>query len=351
MRAAVYHGQRDIRVESSPHPHPAADEVLIKVAVTGVCGTDAEEWASGPHLFPIDVPLIPGHEVAGWVVEMGRGVEGFSEGNLIAVGGGLSCGKCQWCRAGRTNLCERYSTVGLQRNGGLAEFVSVPSSICLDVASYGLTADVAALAQPMSIAVHAARRGGLQAEDTAVIVGVGGIGSFLAYAAKELGANVVALDIDATRVEQANLMGADLALDSSPEDAVVNHLADHGLVPDVVYEVSGTATGLETALQAATRGTRIVVVGLQDQRRSLDVRSLTLQEIDLIGTNAHVFAADFPEALRLLASRAEGWSDVAPIALPLDQVVEGALEPIANGTADHIKTLIDPSIEAPRATK
>lgn len=100
-------------------------------------------------------PIIPGHEFTGIVRQVGAGVDGFNEGDLVASGAGISCGECVRCRRMRTNLCERYSTVGLSRDGALAEYVTVPAATCLQVAPYGLTPDAAALAQPMSIAVHA----------------------------------------------------------------------------------------------------------------------------------------------------------------------------------------------------
>lgn len=359
MRAAVYHGTRDIRIEDVPDPRPAADELLLRVSVTGVCGTDAEEWSSGPHLYAIgrahpvtghQGPIIPGHEIAGTVVAVGDAVDGFAQGALVVSGAGMSCGRCLWCRSGRTNLCERYATVGLQRNGGLAEFVAVPAETCVDATRYGLIPDVAALAQPMSVAVHAVGRGRLERDEVAVVIGIGGIGAFLTHAAVSRGATLVAVDVDAARLDQATRLAAAHVLDPTSGVALDRYLVDHDLVPAVIYEASGTSAGLESALAAAAKGTRVVTVGLQRRKRSLDLRDLTLREIDLIGTNAHVLATDLSEALRLLAAREHGWSDLAPTALPLDAVVEGALEPIANGAAQQIKTLIDPWISSPRTT-
>jgi D-arabinose 1-dehydrogenase-like Zn-dependent alcohol dehydrogenase len=176
MRAAVYHGRRDVRIEEVPIPVAGPGELLLRVGTVGIFGTDAHEFAAGPSLFPVDArhpisghqgPLIPGHELSGTVVEVGAGIEGFAPGMLVVTGAGVSCGECHWCRRGSTNLCASYSTVGLQRDGGLAGFVAVPSVTCIDVGPYGLSADTAALAQPMSIAVHAMRRGRLELGDGA----------------------------------------------------------------------------------------------------------------------------------------------------------------------------------------
>lgn len=359
MRAARYYGARDLRVEDVPDPHPAADELLLRVIVTGVCGTDAKEWASGPYMFPIETadpatghrgPMIPGHEIAGRVVAIGEGVQGFTDGALVVSGAGISCGRCSWCRRGSTNLCERYATVGLQRDGGLAEFVAVPARTCVDIAEYELTPDVAALAQPMSIGVHAMRKGRLEQGDVAVVIGIGAIGTFVTHAAVSRLATVVAVDVDKARLEQAARLGVTHVVDPTNDIGLGGYLAEHDLMPTVIYEASGTTVGLASALDAATRGTRLVAIGLQGAHLALDVLDLTLREIELIGSNAHVFAADLAAALDLLAAREAGWSDVAPIAIPLDAVVEGALEPIANGTTQQIKTLIDPWASAARAT-
>ena len=192
MKAAVYHGRGDIRLEGPPAARAGDRELLVRVTGVGICGTDASEYAAGPQMFPIDRahpvtghngPMVPGHEFAGVVAGTGRGVTGFAEGDPIACGAGVSCGTCRACAAGRTNLCEHYWTVGLQRDGALAEFTAVPAAACVNLTERALASDVAAMAQPMSIAVHATARGRLSRGETAVVVGTGGIGAFVVYAA------------------------------------------------------------------------------------------------------------------------------------------------------------------------
>src|SRR3954451_14439930 len=160
MRAAVYHGAGDIRVERLDDPAPGPGDLLLEIHAVGICGTDVGEYVHGPVSYRLDGgTIVPGHELAGRGGAAGREVDGFAAGAVVASGAGISCGECFQCRAGRTNLCLRYSTVGLHRNGGVAQFCAVPSSTCLDVAPYGLDEQVAALAQPMAIAVHSMRRG------------------------------------------------------------------------------------------------------------------------------------------------------------------------------------------------
>jgi (R,R)-butanediol dehydrogenase/meso-butanediol dehydrogenase/diacetyl reductase len=350
MRAAVYHGRRDVRIEEVPTPDPGPGELLVRVTAVGICGTDAQEYDSGPHMFPIDRPhpvtghvgpMVLGHEFTGRVESLAEGVSGFRVGSLVVSGAGVSCGQCSWCGRGRTNLCERYSTIGLQRHGALAEYVAVPAATCVDVSGSGLSPGVLALAQPMSIAVHSMRRGRLEPGDVAVVIGAGGIGAFLTHAAATLGATVVVSDIDARRVRAARRLGAAHAVEAGDASSIAAALERAGLVPTVVYEVTGTAGGLGSALGVLARGTRLVQVGHQAAPREIDLPVLTLDELEVIGSNAHVLVDDLPEALRLLASRAGGWSDVAPTVFPLDGLVD-QLELLARGESDRIKTLIDP---------
>ncbi len=359
MRAAVFHGQNDIRVEDVAAPTAGRGEVLVKVGAVGICGTDAHEYAHGPAMFPIHQvhavsghfgPMIPGHELAGAIVALGEGVDGLAEGTVIVSGAGISCGTCHWCRRNRTNLCEHYSTVGLQRDGGLAQFVVVPAATCVDVSPYGLNMDEAALGQPMSIAVHAMRRGRLEPDDVAVIIGAGGIGAFLVYAASELGATVVVSDLDEERLAIARSLGAGHVVRPGRGVALAELLATEGLIPSVVYEVSGSRPGLTEALAIAPRGCRVVLVGLQGQPTELNLRDISIREIELLGTNAHVVGVDLPEALRLLAARKAGWHDIAPLALSLDDLVDQGLIPLAESRSTRIKTLIDPWAGSSRPT-
>ena len=360
MRAAVYHGRGDVRVEDVPIPVPREDELLLRVSAVGICGTDAHEYSTGPHMFPIAAshpvsghvgPMIPGHEIAGVVVATGSAVTSFTEGMLVVSGAGISCGECHWCKRGRTNLCRSYSTLGLHQHGGLAEFVAVPADTCVDAGPFGVTPDTAALAQPMSIAVHAMRRGRLDSDDTAVIIGAGGIGAFLTYAAAQVGATVLVSDMDQSRLDIAGALGAKYLVRPHGEESIKAKLAREDLIPTVIFEVSGSLAGLSESLAIAPRGCRIVLVGLQSKPVDIEIRTVSLTELELIGTNAHVKSTDLTEALRLLASRADGWEDIAPEAISLDDLVSDGLVPLAEHRSTRIKTLIDPWIAATRKTR
>ncbi|MGI9604999.1 MAG: alcohol dehydrogenase catalytic domain-containing protein [Acidimicrobiales bacterium] len=357
MKAAVYHGTRDIRLEDVPVPAPADDEILVAIAAAGICGTDVSEFAHGPSLFPIDRrhavtghegPMVPGHEFAGVVAAVGSAVAGFAEGDLITSGAGVSCGHCLRCDEGRTNLCTTYSTVGLERDGGLAEFTTVPAAACANLAGRALSSDVAALAQPMSIAVHAMRRGRLREDESAVVLGAGGIGSFVVHAATSVGADVTAVDLDADRLRRAQALGAGRAVLTDRDSPVREQLDSLSPRPSVVYECTGTPSALEAAVDLVQPGGRVVVVGLQKTPIAVDLLSVALQEKELIGTLAHAFGADFNDAVDLLENETTMWAEVAPEVIPLEDLVEKGLEPMATGQPTPIKTLLDPRIGATR---
>lgn len=359
MRAAVLHGQRDIRIEDVEIPQLRSGEVLVKVGSVGVCGTDAAEWATGPSMFPVHQrhgvsghlgPMIPGHEFSGVVVDVGPGVDTTWTGRAVASCGSSCCGVCRECRTGRSNLCADYYSIGLHRDGALAEYVATPVGNCLPVDDLGLTLDEAALAQPMGIAVHAISRAALDDDGPVLVQGVGGVGAFLVYALAQQGVRVIATDRLRNRLSLADELGSDqTCLVSGDGDASsIRELTD-GRPISVIFEVSGSQAGLRTALELAPMGGKVVLVGIQKQPHDVHLAVVTVREMTLVGTNALVRETDFPRAVELLASRRGKWGAIAPVVLPLESLVSGALEPLSTGQQLEIKTLIDPTAGLTRA--
>lgn len=349
MRAVVLHGPGDLRVEERPVPRPAAGEALLRVTTAGICGSDAFFYAQGAGTpdRPVAGPLVLGHEFAGVVVDVGADVTGVAVGEEVASGAGVACGACRPCRQGKTNLCLRYVTAGIHTDGGLAEYCAVDASTCEPVAPHGVTGDDAALAQPMAIAHHSVHRGRLQAGERALIFGVGGIGMFATWIAAQLGADVTAVDLSADRLALAARLGATrtFALDGGE---LPEQITD-GEPFDVIYEITGAAKPFADAMRLARRGCRVVVTGVQKSAYELFPTGLIVEELELIGSAAHVRALDLGPALDLVAARADGWADVAPEVLPLDRVLDDGILPLAEARAPHIKTLIDPRAAAVRS--
>jgi threonine dehydrogenase-like Zn-dependent dehydrogenase len=332
MKAAVYHGPGEIRIESIDDPNRARDgELVIEVARAAICGTDSSEWAHGPLL--ARPPVVLGHEFVGRVVDVGAQTTDFSVGDRVVSGAGISCGECEWCRAGRTNLCAEYRTIGLHVDGGLAEYVRSPGFVCRHVPD-GVSDEAASLAQPLAVALHAVRRSGLQSGQACAVIGVGGIGAFIVAAAAARGASpLIGLDIDDARLETARALGAHVSVnvrERSLADAILEHTAGDGA--HVVIEASGTAGGPAAALAAARRGGRVLIVGLQAAPRELDLFSFTVREVDLVTTLAHVCDVDLPDALALLDAT-ELAEVVIDRVIALDDLVDDGIRPLAEGSA------------------
>jgi threonine dehydrogenase-like Zn-dependent dehydrogenase len=263
---------------------------------------------------------------------------------LVACGGAVTCGRCRACLSGRGNLCARYTIVGFHWDGALARYCTAPAASCVAVDQFGLGADAAALVQPMAIATHAARRGAVEVGDEALIIGAGGIGIVLTYQVAQAAGHLTVVDVSPERLDTARRLGAQETL--APTEAPVAESL--GRSPAVIFEASGTATGLATALEVAGAGSRVVVIGVQPKPEAIDWREVTFKEIEMVGSQAMVPALDLRAAARSLAGRSEGWGDIAPLVLPLADFVEKGLEPMVRREPERMKTLIDPWIDAPR---
>jgi (R,R)-butanediol dehydrogenase/meso-butanediol dehydrogenase/diacetyl reductase len=332
VRAAVFHAPGDVRVESVAEPGPPGPgEVLIKVSKAALCGTDSAEWAHGPLL--ARPPVVLGHEFTGHVVAAGSDVTGFPGGTRVVSGAGISCGRCEWCAEGRTNLCASYQTLGLHRDGGLAEYVLSPAAICRPVPDE-LDDTGAAMAQPLAVALHAARRGGVGPGRSCVVIGAGGIGSFVIAAAASLGASpLIAVDIDDGRLATATVLGADITVHSGREDAAgAVAAATAGNGANVVIEASGAAASPAAALSMARRGGDVVIVGLQAAPVPVDLFSVSVREVTVHGTLAHVCGQDLAEAVAVLAGTRLAKTVLGDV-IALGDLVEGGLRPLAERKA------------------
>jgi (R,R)-butanediol dehydrogenase / meso-butanediol dehydrogenase / diacetyl reductase len=349
VRAAVYHGRRDVRIEAVEPPETLGDDaVLLEVSRASICGTDLGEYLHGPRMVPLHQrhpasrhvgPLILGHELTGRVLAAGSDVTQVSVGDRVVPGAGNWCGECSRCREGRVNLCEQYFVYGLHAHGGLAERVVLPAKMCHRLPS-PCTDDGAALAQPLAIALHAIRRSGARLGESLAVVGVGGIGSFLTAAASTLGPMpLIAIDLDPGRLEHAMRVGADVLLQPGQDDvtAAVRRVTG-GEGADVVIEASGSPGGLEVALGAVRRGGRLHLVGLPARPSTIDLHESIVHEVDFSSSNGHVCTTDIPEALDLLAAADLG-AQVTDRVIELDQLVTGGLEPMSRGEV-HGKVVV-----------
>ncbi len=321
--------------------------MVIEVAYNGLCGTDASEFTKGVGMVPLTArhpgsghqgPTVLGHEFIGTVVDAGADATAW-KGKRVACGAGVSCGTCKWCRAGRTNLCERYYTLGLSIHGGLAQYVAAPAPTCREIVDGCADLD-AALAQPLAVGLHAASRSGVQPDDTVVLLGVGAIGSFICAALAGHRGAIIAMDVDDGRLEVARRLGATeivkIAPDITPAD--IRDLVPSGA--DVVFETAGVNGSAARALSLAMRGGTVMLVGLNRTPQPLELADVVLREVDVKTTVAHVCDHDLPQALDLLTARPLSALLLDQV-VPLDDVVAAGFERLVNGQATG-KILVDP---------
>jgi len=350
MIAAVYHASGDVRIEERDVPTPIEGEVLLKVLRSGMCGTDASEYKSGPKIFATQTkhpisghhgPMILGHEFIGEIVSSPDASSGFNTGDVVASGAGISCGNCRRCLEGRTNLCDRYVTLGLNRDGGMAQYVAVPTSTLVKVPA-GLSLDAAGIAQPLAVGLHAARRSGVKNGDKVLLIGAGAIGTFVLAGLKHLvNAEVTVLDFGGARLERATRLGAGHTVEvgDGAEQSIREIFGTAGI--DVVIEASGAPGQMAFALNLVKRGGTLLQVGLPSTKQELDVHKIVMSEINISTTLAHVCGQDLAPALEILSGTTLAQELIEGVH-PLSQISE-QLELLATGKIQG-KILFDPSL-------
>lgn len=305
MLGCVIHGAGDLRVEELPPPRPGSGEALVAVRYGGVCGSDLHYWRhGGVGDFRLREPMMLGHEVVGTVVSYGPGATGPAPGTAVAVHPATPCGVCPECAEGRANVCRDTRYLGSAARfphvqGGFAGQVAVPAGQ-LRALPDGLGLRRAALAEPLSVALHAVRRAGEVAGRHVLVTGAGPIGCLVVAAAKAAGAaRVTVTDLVPEALGYAAVAGADTLVRADDPD-------DPGWPAevDVAVEASGVAAGLDTCLRRVRRGGVVVQLGMLPAGRTPFAGNLVVsREIDLRG--AFRFDAEFDDALHLLADRGE----------------------------------------------
>ncbi len=245
MQAAFFYGPNDVRIEEIKEPDPPGPgEVTLKVSLVGLCGTDTHEYLSPTTRSPRrEGPIILGDESVGQIVAIGSGVRRLQVGQRVVPGAGMWCGQCQACLRGQTNICDAYTLYGIQEHGGLAQYATFPAKMCFPVAE-DYPDEVAVLAQPLAVALHALRMGEVEKATTIALFGLGAIGILLLAALQGHPTHLFAIDLDPTKRERANALGASLFLDAWLCDPVPEVLrVTNGVGIDLAIETSGQSPG------------------------------------------------------------------------------------------------------------
>lgn len=327
MRAAVYRGQGEVTIEERPVPTVGPHDVLLEVSHCGVCGSDVhfvtEGWGRPG--------AVEGHEWSGTVVAVGDAVTQWKVGDAVVGGPTPRCGECEYCRAGRPSLCIGRSTPGMtaHADGAFAEY-TLATEAGLRRVPDGMPMRVAALAEPLAVALHGLTRGGVAAGQRVLVTGAGPIGTLSTAAALARGAReVVVSEPHPKRRELAERLGAraiepsELVMPPTPGDIVDEPF-------DVALECSGSARAMQAGLAQLKRGGTLVLIGAGVERPKLDNNRILLNE--LVVTGAFVYDADgFERSLELLADPSFP-SDllIEPEDMPLDDLL-GAIDGLHHG--------------------
>lgn len=269
-------------------------EAIVRIKRIGVCGTDLHAYKGNQPFF--SYPRILGHELAGIIEHIGENESGFKVGDQVSIIPYLHCGRCIACRNGKTNCCTSIKVLGVHTDGGMRELISVPVSHLLN--TNGFTLEQAAVVEPFSIGAHAVRRSGLVSGETAIIIGAGPIGLGVMAFAKQLGARVIAMDVNDERLSYCkqwaqvdhtvNVLGDSAA-------AQVEALTD-GDYAAVVFDATGNAKSMSGAVQYVAHGGKLVYVGLVKGEISFNNSEFHKRETTLMGSR-NATKEDFMQVL------------------------------------------------------
>lgn len=266
MKACVYKAARTIVIEDVPDPEPSPHEVVVKVKYTAICGSDLNAWRSGM----LSPGVIMGHEVSGVVAQVGSAVSEWKEGDRVWVSSGNVCGRCTACLEGDFESCKNYTIVGFGEfmglkavQGGLAEYMTVPTSLLVPLPE-GVGFKEATFVDPLGCGFHAAKRGGIQSGQSALVMGAGTIGLFLVLGLKSIGVSpVIVTEPLSRRAELARELGADHVFDPTKGNvhgALLELTA--GVGPDVVFECVGIPTTILESVSFVRCKGQVVWVGM-----------------------------------------------------------------------------------------
>lgn len=339
LAARLVEPGRPLTIEEVPDPEPAAGEALVRVEACGVCASDLH-FLHG-HVPVPRLPVTLGHEVAGTIEALGPGVEGFAAGERVAVHPAAPCGDCRLCRSGRESICARMEGLGMQRDGGFAQWVAAPARSLVRVPDPVTPQQAAVATDAVATAYHAVLcRGGLRPAEAVCVIGCGGLGSHAILLARLAGAGrIVAVDRRPAALERARDFGASQTVNASEGEAGrrVRELGGADLALDFV----GAPQTVAEAMRSLRRGGRAVVVGVGTEPLNLPAAAiLTSGEYELRGCYGSE-KRDLESVLDLAALGALDLSRSVSACFPLEQANE-ALASLEHKRDDPVRIVIEP---------
>jgi len=341
MKSIVIHAARDLRIEDREEAQPGPGEVQIKLSTGGICGSDLHYFNHG-GFGPVHLkePMILGHEVSGHITALGAGVSGLAPGQLVAVSPSRPCRNCRFCDEGMHNQCLNMRFYGSAMpfphiQGAFRQVLVAEAGQCTP--ADGLSAGEAAMAEPLSVCLHATRKAGEMMGKSVLVTGCGPIGILCILAARRAGADlIVATDLSEYTLAKAREAGADLALNMADDPGGLDRFMPDKGTFDVLYECSGAAPALAAGISSMRPGGTILQLGLGGDM-SLPMMAITAKELSLKGSFR--FHEEFPVAVSLMQ---KGLINVKPFitqTFPLEDAVEAFK--IAGDRSQAVKAQIE----------
>jgi L-iditol 2-dehydrogenase len=323
MRAALFYGPRDVRLEYVDRPRAGEGEVVVKVEVALTCGTDLKTFQRGHPVLLKRFPSPFGHEFAGIVTEVGAGVEGFRPGMRVVAANSAPCYQCFYCHAGETNLCENLDLL----NGAYAEQIKVPPAIVrqnLLLVPDRLSFKEAAFCEPLACVLHGLDTVPLRSGDHVAILGAGSIGLLLVQVCKHVGARVILISRSTSKIELARKLGADAVIDLASvrsKEELLRQLTTHGQGVELAIEAVGRPELWELAVRLTRKGGHAILFGGCEPGTSVtfETKALHYGERRLIGVFHHTPNA-IRRALELIGSRQLQLDPLITDELPLSEL-------------------------------
>jgi L-iditol 2-dehydrogenase len=338
MKAAVWYGGRDIRIEDLPKPAVGPEEILVKVKAAGICGSEFHAYEGlSKRRVP---PLVMGHEFAGVVEGIGERTTGMKLGDRVTMHPAVPCRVCEQCLSGRTNLCGARSHVGLDFPGAFAEYVKAPGRAFYRIPD-SISFEEATLAEPLSVGIHAAGLANVGDGDVVLILGSGVIGLSCLIAAREKRGTILVSDLVGSRLDFARSLGADAVIDASkvdPPEEVRRTTAGRGA--DTAIEAIGLEKTINQAISSVKYGGRVTIAGLLDEMIQVNILQVALREIQLNGSYGRT-DDDFRRSLTVLEEAAPKIRRLITHRFPLDHIAQ-AFETMSKEKGSAMKIMLIP---------
>ena len=344
MKAAYLQGPLEVSVRNEEVPKVTGKDVLIKVMAVGICGSDVHYFAHGRiGKRKVQYPHIQGHECAGIVVALGEQVKKFKIGDRVAVEPGVACQTCNWCKEGRYNLCPDVQFLSTPPvKGAFVQYLTHREDYLFPIPDH-LSFENATLAEPLSVGLHAVKRGGLQPGATVLISGMGPVGLMAIIAAKAFGAKeIIVSDMEPLRLEAAKKLGATRIVNIA-SDAIgeVVEEATLGLGVDMVLETSGNVGALQSSIELTKRGGAVVVIGFPAKDAvPLNIILMLQKEIDFY--SVYRYTNTYPLAISLLESLGSQVEHMITDEYSIDEI-QVAMDQANTNRSGSLKVMVYPN--------